>query len=174
VEGLTAERVIRLLRLQPLPGEGGWFREIYRRPSPDAARGFGTVIHYLLTAATFSALHVLDADEIYHFLAGDALELTTVNELDELTTTRLGADLGGGDVPQFVVPAGVWQGSRVAAGGAWSLVGTTVVPAFEFSGCRLAMPADLDRWPMHRSRLQSLLAPAGVLIRDRAGDPSLV
>src|SRR6185436_19618827 len=58
----SAARLIELLRLEPLPVEGGHFRQTWR---PDA----GTAIYYLLTddPDSFSALHRLPTDEIYHF-----------------------------------------------------------------------------------------------------------
>src|SRR5580693_472589 len=38
----------------------------------------------------------------------------------------------GGDRPQVLVEHGVWQGSRLRAGGSWALLGCTVSPGFEF------------------------------------------
>ena len=74
---LTAERVIALLGLQPLPIEGGHFHETYRAgeliereclPQRYAgARPYGSAIYYLLRDDTYSALHRLHSDEIYHF-----------------------------------------------------------------------------------------------------------
>ena len=50
----------------------------------------------------------------------------------------LGNDLPSGARPQRLVPAGVWQSA--ASTGAWSLVGCTVSPAFEFAGFEMAAP----------------------------------
>ena len=47
---------------------------------------------------------------------------------------RLGKDFGIGEQPQAVVPRQVWQAARSL--GAWTLVGCTVSPAFEFSQFR--------------------------------------
>ena len=43
---------------------------------------------------------------------------------------RIGADLAAGERPQGIVPAGAWQSARSL--GAWTLVGCTVAPGFEF------------------------------------------
>jgi uncharacterized protein len=51
---------------------------------------------------------------------------------------RLGTDLGLGERPQGVVSRGIWQAARSL--GAWTLVGCTVSPAFDFSGFELAPP----------------------------------
>jgi predicted cupin superfamily sugar epimerase len=45
----------------------------------------------------------------------------------------LGPDVLGGMEPQVVVPAGVWQGSRLSAGGEFALLGTTVAPGFDLA-----------------------------------------
>ncbi|MBI1980773.1 MAG: cupin domain-containing protein [Methylocystis sp.] len=58
---------------------------------------------------------------------------------------RLGAELGAGERPQAVVPAGVWQSAKSLGRGPdeWTLVGCTVAPGFEFAGFELA-PADFS------------------------------
>jgi hypothetical protein len=48
----------------------------------------------------------------------------------------VGADLGAGERPQTVVPKFCWQMAESL--GAWTLVGCTVAPAFEFAGFELA------------------------------------
>lgn len=119
------EELIAALDLEPHP-EGGSFRETWREPA-------GTAIYYLLRAGERSAWHrVVDRTEIWHFYAGDALEL----ELRPGGRHVLGADLAAGQRPQVVVPAGVWQAA--APLGDWALVGCTVCPAFEFSRFELA------------------------------------
>lgn len=70
---LTAEQVIALLGLQPLPIEGGHFVETDRAGELQAAliadshagpRSRATAIYYFLTPATISALHRLPGPEI--------------------------------------------------------------------------------------------------------------
>ena len=92
-----------------------------------------TAIYYLLRAGERSHWHRIDASEIWHWYAGDALELRIGGE-----TVRLGGDLAAGERPQAVVPPREWQAAR--SFGAWTLVGCTVAPAFEFSGFELAPP----------------------------------
>ena len=82
---LTARQIIERLRLVPLTIEGGYFRETYRprsRCRPDALpdeyggdRNVSTAIYYLLTPETFSAIHRVKSDEVFHFYAGDAVEM---------------------------------------------------------------------------------------------------
>lgn len=132
---LTAEQVIALLGLAPHP-EGGHFRETFR-DSPGSGRGASTAIYFLLRAGERSHWHRVDAAEVWHWHAGAPLMLRIAGEGARREVT-LGARLGRGERPQAVVPAGVWQAAESL--GAWTLVGCTVAPAFDFSGFELAPP----------------------------------
>jgi predicted cupin superfamily sugar epimerase len=149
------ERVAALLGLQPLPDEGGLYRQTF-------ADAHSSAIYFLLLAPEFSALHRLAATETYHWYAGSPLRMLLLSgngdgdgdggRVDEPT---LGPDLDAGERPQIVVPAGTWQGSSPA--GAWALVGTTMAPPFTWSGFHLGARAELlDRWPSARARITAL------------------
>jgi len=142
---LTVEEVIQLLRLEPLPVEGGYYRQTYRADEtldtsrlPErygGPRAYGGAIYYLLHGNNFSALHRLLTDEIYHFYLGQTVEMLLLypNGRDEVV--RLGADLAAGERVQVVVPRSVWQGSRLAnttgRAGGFALLGTTMAPAYD-------------------------------------------
>ena len=135
---LSAADVIRLLDLRPHP-EGGHYRETFRDPRRGAdGRALSTAIYFLLAAGERSHWHRIDAVEVWHWHAGAALALRIAGQ-DGVATVRLGADIGTGERPQAVVPAAAWQSAESL--GAWTLVGCTVAPGFEFSGFELA-PAD--------------------------------
>ena len=89
----------------------------------------------MLAAGERSHWHRIDAAETWHWHAGAALALQIAGS-DGLATVRLGADLAAGERPQAVVPAGAWQAAESL--GAWTLVGCTVAPAFDFSKFELA------------------------------------
>jgi len=140
---ITVQQIIDTLGLAPLPVEGGLYRETYR--SEETTHGehlaerytgkvkpHGTAILYLLTGepGSFSALHRLPTDEVYHFYLGDPLEMTLLYPDGSHRLVILGQDLLRGQHVQFTVPRGVWQGSRVAPGGQYSLVGTTMAPGY--------------------------------------------
>jgi uncharacterized protein len=129
------ERVIEALAMQPHP-EGGWYAETWRAPANGRARPSGSAILYLLSAGERSQWHTFDAAEVWQFSAGDALELSVWDGAGPVVRTRLGPDIGAGDRPQAVVPAGAWQSARPL--GAWALVGCIVTPAFDFASFRMA------------------------------------
>ena len=140
---ITIEDLIRVLQLQPLPDEGGLFSQSYCSVESIPADGlppryagkprpFGTAIYYLLTSAadSFSALHRLLTDEVFHFYLGDPLEGLLLYPDGASRTVTLGQDILAGEQIQFVVPAGIWQGWRVKAGGKVALIGTTMAPGY--------------------------------------------
>jgi|AGTN01.2.fsa_nt_gi Uncharacterized conserved protein len=97
------------------------------------SRVWSTAMYYLLTSDSFSAMHRLKADEVYHFYLGDAIEMLNLNPDGSEQVIRLGSDIIGGALVQHTVAAGVWQGSKLVDGGKFALLGTTVSPGFEFS-----------------------------------------
>jgi predicted cupin superfamily sugar epimerase len=132
---MTADDIIRQLGLQPHP-EGGHYRETFRdTPPAGATRAASTAIYFLLRAGERSRWHRVDAAEVWHFYAGAPLQLG-ICEGTRASTVRLGADLATGEEPQAVVPAGAWQ--QAESLGAWTLVGCTVAPGFDFAGFEMA------------------------------------
>ncbi|MFL6667297.1 MAG: cupin domain-containing protein [Burkholderia ambifaria] len=146
---ISAADLIHQFDLQPHP-EGGYFRETYRatdtvvRPADGAPRAASTAIYYLLCDGAYSSWHRIRSDEVWHFYAGDPLEVWVLDEHDGLTIHRLGNPLTHpGTVFQAVVPAGRWFGARCASPEHVALVGCTVAPGFEFAEFELADAAAL-------------------------------
>ena len=127
---LTPEYIAQLLNLSPLPQEGGMFRRTWESREAYHNHAMGSAIYFLLTASSFSHLHRLPSDEVYHFYLGDPVELTLLGPDGEVKQITLGDDLPAGQVPQAVAPAGWWQGSRVLPGGQYALLGTTMSPGY--------------------------------------------
>jgi uncharacterized protein len=135
---LSAKDVIRLLDLKPHP-EGGHFRETFRDPATDAAgRSVGTAIYYLLEAGEVSEWHRVDAAEIWHWHAGAPMVITISSNGHDAFAQHLGPVLETGQRPQIVVEKGHWQSATSL--GAWTLVGCTVSPGFDFAGFEMAAP----------------------------------
>ena len=140
---MTPEAVIRRLQLQPHPREGGYFREMYRSSLtvPQAAlgkpypgdRSLSTAIYYLITPTTFSAMHRLPGDEVFHHYLGGAVEQLVLLPDNTSQVRVLGSDLENGELPQLVVPAHAWQGARLRDGEGFALLGATMAPGFDYA-----------------------------------------
>jgi predicted cupin superfamily sugar epimerase len=157
-----------MLGLAPHPREGGWYVRTYEANERVGAEAFvdarykgarltGTAIYYLLEPGTFSEMHRLRSDEIFHFYAGDAVEMLQLHADGGGAIVRIGNDLAAGERPQAVVPRGVWQGSRLVEGGRWSLLGCTVSPGFEFEDYEEGDRAELCAgWPSFSGLIRQL------------------
>jgi hypothetical protein len=146
---LTAESIIEALQLQPHP-EGGFFAETFRAAPlpmslPDRGpRSASTAIYFLLRARDFSALHVVESDEVWHHYCGDPLELHCFDVERRHRGVRLGSALSTGERPQHVVERGELQAARVVPGPhGFALCGCTVAPGFDFADFRMPPRAEL-------------------------------
>ena len=133
----SARQIIQLLGLQPHP-EGGWYAETWRADAPTGERAVGTSIYYLLEAGDVSHWHRVDATEIWHWYAGGPLSLTLSPNGHDAEAMLLGPELAAGQRPQRIVPKDWWQ--TATSMGAWTLVGCTVSPGFQFEGFEMAPP----------------------------------
>jgi predicted cupin superfamily sugar epimerase len=164
---LTAQDIIDRLQLVPLTIEGGFFRETYRSAVSVSAsalpgqyggdRNVSTAIYYLLTPDTFSAIHRVKSDEVFHFYAGDPVEMLQLEADGRGRTVTIGNDLAAGHMPQLVVPGGLWQGCRLIPGGRWALLGCTVAPGFDYADFTAANRAELlAQYPDHAKLITAL------------------
>ncbi len=162
-----AGELIRLLGLEPLPGEGGLFVRTYRAegslgpeclpPGYTAPRPFSTAILYLLTPESRSALHRLPADEVFHFYLGDPVKMLNLHPSGRAEAVVLGPDILSGQAVQWVVPRGTWQGCRLGEGGEYAPLGTTVAPGFDWPDLELGEADRLaSRYPEFREEILSL------------------
>ncbi|MFM0647773.1 cupin domain-containing protein [Paraburkholderia bryophila] len=158
------DQLIRRFDLKPHP-EGGFFSETYRSAGrvmrdgePAQTRSASTAIYYLLCDGAHSAWHRIKSDEVWHFYAGEPLNVHVLDENGALITHKLGNALMHPDaVFQAVVPAGLWFAAECADPATFALVGCTVAPGFEFSEFELA---DVDalkaRHPQHEGFIEKL------------------
>jgi uncharacterized protein len=126
---MQAKDIIATLGMAPHP-EGGWYAQTFR-DAPQGGRGHSTAIYYLLEQGQRSHWHrVIDAAEVWHFYDGAPLQLGLSPDGEASSVEVLGLDL--------IVPANQWQSARSL--GAWTLVGCTVAPSFEFASFEMAAP----------------------------------
>ena len=144
---MSTQQVIEALAMEYLNGEGVWIKLLWRTDH-------GNAIYGLLTPDDFSALHILDEDEMWVHVAGAPVEMTLLHSDGTAATHVLGTSVGEGQEPTVLVPARSWQGSRTL--GDWSLVVCSLAPPF--SGFRLAgADTDLSRWPAHAAKAKELI-----------------
>jgi predicted cupin superfamily sugar epimerase len=127
----TAEEVIGILGLKPLPDEGGYYFETFRDTRKfDDKRAACSAIYFLVKCNERTNWHRVDTPELWHWYAGAPLMLE-LTDAKGLRAIKLGSNLKSGERPQAIIPEKTWQ--RAESKGDWSLVGCTMAPAFEFS-----------------------------------------
>jgi hypothetical protein len=170
---ITADQLAAHLNLKPLPVEGGMFARTYYSTDQcpgellparyaGADHAFGSAIFMLFTddPDSFSAIHRLKTDEVFHFYLGDPFELLLLYPDGTSRTVLIGQDVLAGQHVQFVVPAGVWQGSRLLSGGNYALFGTTMAPAFAVTDFEAASREEmLAQYPHEAERIRTLTRP---------------
>jgi len=157
---------VEKLKMQSHP-EGGFFAETYRSTEKidnnslpkrfSGDRNFSTGIYFLLESHHFSAFHRIQSDEMWHFYAGDALNVYYIDNEGNMQIIKLGNNPENEEVFQAVVPAGVWFGSKPAVENSYSLVGCTVAPGFDFVD--FEMPDRhtlLQEFPQHENIIKIL------------------
>jgi hypothetical protein len=158
---MTAEEIKTLLQLRPHEPEGGYYRRTYSNAgvveTPHGSRLAASAIYYLLEPGSFSEMHRLRSDEIFHFYLGDPVEMLHLYPDGRSALFTLGSDLAHDQQVQLVVPAGTWQGCRLLEGGSVALLGCTVTPGFDFDDYESGVFADLAaQWPWQKERIRLL------------------
>ena len=162
----AATNWIRQLKLRRHP-EGGYYRETYRAKDtvsatalPDrfaGSRRFSTAIYFLLQGKDISRLHRLQSDELWHFYAGYALTIDLITPAGQHKRIKLGKNPKRGESFQAVIPAGCWFGAAVNNQRAYSLVGCTVAPGFDFADFEQADRRQLlVQYPQHADIIRRL------------------
>ena len=159
---MNVKDLIDRFSLEPHP-EGGYFRETYRSSVSsnyngfEGARSVSTGIYFLLPEGARSCLHRVKSDEMWHFYLGGPMCLVEIDEAGTFTETIIGSDISAGQLVQYVVPAGVWFGGYPLDGTAYSFVGCTVAPGFDFADFELAQRDDmLSAYPQHEEVIKLL------------------
>jgi len=136
----TADEIIEELGLKPLEGEGGWFKLKYTSDinvpksmlpiefSDD--RACASQIYYLLKKGEVSKLHMLLSDELWFWLSGGTLKMTTSDSEDLVNQkiTIIGSNIVTEELSHLVTRK-TWQTSEVISGD-YVLVACVVIPGF--------------------------------------------
>jgi predicted cupin superfamily sugar epimerase len=143
---MTADEIITQLQLIAHP-EGGYYAETYRSEELTInkngdSRSTCTAIYFLLKDNDLSHLHRIQSDELWFFHQGEPLEIVYIQH-GKISSIVLGNNLQNGEVPQAIIPAHVWFGSRLKNGKDYALVSCTVAPGFDFHDFELAERSQL-------------------------------
>jgi predicted cupin superfamily sugar epimerase len=157
----AAQIWISELELSPHP-EGGFYKETYRAaemvPTARGPRSASTAILFLINRGSFSSLHRIESDELWHFHEGAPLRIVTLDENGTRVDHLLGRHREAGASLQVMVRKGLWFGAYLEAGDEdYSLVGCTVAPGFDFADFELGRRnALIDRFPQHAEIIRKL------------------
>ena len=165
---MNIEKILKKLNLTPHPNEGGFFAETYRSEEnilkknlPDrynSERSYSTAIYYLLTSTTFSEIHRLKSDEIFHFYLGDPVEMINFFPDGKVKKIILGQDIFNDMELQVIVPKMVWQGAKLIDGGNFALLGTTVSPGFDYNDYETGNKENLFKlYPDYKNYIAKLI-----------------
>ena len=170
----TAQQVISHFQLEPLPVEGSLFRQTYRAADTiadvaasrvydkDKPASTGIIVLFTDDPDSFSVMHRLPTDEIWHFYLGDPIELLLLHADGTSQHVTLGQDILNGQQVQFAVPRGVWIGACLRPGGAYALFGNTMAPGFtsaDFEG--IDRDALIAQYPHEAEHITRLTRPHG-------------
>jgi predicted cupin superfamily sugar epimerase len=164
---MTPEQIIKFFGMKPLPHEGGYYVQTYQCTERIAQtalparytndKNFSTAILYLLTPNTFSALHRLRSDEIFHFYLGDPVTRIQLHPDGSGNVVTLGQDILNGQCVQVTVPKNTWQGSLLNEAGKFALMGCSVAPGFQFEDFELGKREGLlNEYPNQRDLILRL------------------
>ena len=140
----SAQDVKDWLKLEPNPQEGGFLASVYnskivlpdsvlpkKLPRTKAGRPLCGSIYYFLEAPGCSVMHRVTGDMLYHFYAGDPVQMLLLSENGSAEVAIFGNNLALGQTPMKVILGGTWVGSRLTPGGSWALMGVSMAPGFD-------------------------------------------
>jgi predicted cupin superfamily sugar epimerase len=158
---LSASKLIEIFGMELMETENIHFVQSWVSSVSDSGgKPAGTAIVALLTddENSFSDLHQLPTDEIWHFYLGDPIDLLLLYPDGKDEVRVLGHALLGGQHIQTVVPAGVWMGAKLRLGGTFGLFGNTMAPGYTLEDF---VPARLEelvaKYPQRRTMIESMI-----------------
>jgi uncharacterized protein len=167
---LTAKQVIGWLKLQSNSAEGGYFISTYESTlkfpranmgsEEEQERSLCSAIYYFLDPSTCSVMHKVTSDMIYHFYAGDPVEMLLLypeSYANRYEICIFSNDIAAGGQPMKIIPGGTWLGSRLTPGGSYSLMGVSMAPGFDPKDYTIGQRDDLvEKYPQQASLIMEL------------------
>ncbi len=159
-----AKEYIRKFNLKKHP-EGGYFREVYRSGEIilgehlpkrfKSYRNFSTAIYFLLEGKQFSAFHLLQSDELWHFYDGSTVVIYIIDQNGKLSNKKIGREENSKF--QIAIKKNNWFAAELENKRSFALVGCTVSPGFDFADFKLGKRAELvKQFPKHKKLIERL------------------
>jgi predicted cupin superfamily sugar epimerase len=102
-------------------------------------------------------MHRVASDEIFHFYLGDPVEILQLFADSTGKIFTMGSNILDGNCVQILVSRQTWQGMILKNGGRFALLGTTVVPSFEFDDFEIGKREKLiEQYPGFRDQIINL------------------
>lgn len=139
---MTPDDIIKKLKLEPHPREGGWFRRTYTShltvETPDGKRQLATAIYYLLTQdQPVGFLHRNKSNIVHCHHTGAPVRYRVVKPTGEIEETLLSSEITQNHVPQLLVPGGLWKATELMDGD-FALITEVVAPGFDYEDNEVA------------------------------------
>ena len=151
---LSLDELVKKFDFVPLVPEGGYVKEMHTGEVVNGRASYSTIL-YLMTPESYSNMHKLEDDEVWFYHDGPSVEMLLIyNDHSEIRV--LGKDYEHGECPQILVPAGVWQGAHMKHPGEYTLVSTSVVPAYDQKNFTLGSYDELKEKTTHLDLLKEL------------------
>ncbi|NML23818.1 cupin domain-containing protein [Pseudoflavitalea sp. G-6-1-2] len=169
---MDAKTIIDWFGMQPNTAEGGYYAPVYtskftvsnkelpgfKPVKPD--RPICSAIYYLIDAESFSAMHRVTGNMLYHFYSGDPVQVLLLypegspNRWEIFTFSN---DVAAGGCPMKVIPGGTWMGSRMIAGGNYALMGVSMDSGFNPADYTIAKRKELIKeYPEQKDLITAL------------------
>lgn len=159
-----AGKYIKQLGLTKHP-EGGYFKEVYRSGElilpqhlPNrykSSRNFSTSIYFLLEGKQYSAFHLLQSDELWHFYDGCPVLIYIIDKKGILELQKLGKEKDCSF--QISIKKNSWFAAELSNKKSFSLFGCTVAPGFDFDDFKLGKRERLnEKFPQHKTLIERL------------------
>lgn len=159
-----AKQYIKKLKLKKHP-EGGYYKEVYRSGEIilgehlpkrfKSSRNFSTSIYFLLEGKQFSAFHLLQSDELWHFYDGGDVIIYVISQNGKLSKRKIGR---GEDCKfQITIEKNNWFAAELENKKSFALVGCTVSPGFDFEDFKIGKRSELlKQIPKHKDLIEKL------------------
>jgi len=128
---------------------------LFRSVRFKTSRNFSTSIYFLLEGKQFSAFHLLQSDETWHFYDGSDVIIYIIGQNGKLSERKIRR--GEECRFQITIEKNNWFAAELQNKHSFALVGCTVSPGFHFDDFNIGKRTELlNNFPAHRKLINRL------------------